>query len=378
MANLLGDSCSGLDVTFIFPDKTTVEAHRLVLCCTSSLFRRMFLSHRALSNLNASDPDEVGGKLTSKDINGGRVVGFVLVSSDRDVPYDCVYFEETLRIFLTLSEDISKNAFKNVLNFMYTGKLSLSAEADEKQTAAILDVAQTFQIDVLTDFLKSDQEVSELDLHDQWKSEFVSFNSRLFCNSSRFSDVSFCVDEHPVRAHRCVLVAHCDFMAAMLSGNFQESGQNEIPLPSVSLHGFLGFLQYLYTDDVNFERHNPIEVLKVANQFCSARLISLCEVCLEKKMETSLASTRKKSDKVGDLIELIVIAQTHNAHQLASKYLYYIAINFEEFKKKKELDCLSTDNLVLIEQQRWPPPCYLTELNAYRRTRDRESSCILM
>ena len=26
-------------------------------------------------------------------------------------------------------------------------------------------------------------------------------------------------------------------------------------------------------------------------------------------METSLASTRKKSDKVGDLIELIVIAQ---------------------------------------------------------------------
>ena len=60
---------------------------------------------------------------------------------------------------------------------------------------------------------------------------------------------------------------------------------------------------------MNFEHHNPAEVLKVANQFCSSRLVTLCEVCLEKKMETSLANSKKKSDRIGDLIDLIITAQ---------------------------------------------------------------------
>ena len=67
--------------------------------------------------------------------------------------------------------------------------------------------------------------------------------------------------------------------------------------------------------------------------------------------------------------------QTHNALQLVAKYLFFIAINFEDFQKKKELQWLSTDNLILIEQQRWPPPCYLTELEAYRKTHSEHSSC---
>lgn len=229
MAKLIGDSSSGTDVTFIFPDKSTMEAHRLVLCCMSTLFRRIFLSNTAITNLNSANPeDKIGGKLTSKDINNGRVSGLVLVSTDRDVPYDCVYFEESQTIFLTLSDDISKSALSDVLNFMYTGKLDLSAKSEDKHAMAVLDLARTFQIDILTEYFKDDQEMSEQDLLEQWKAEFVSFNNELFCNTSRFSDVSFRVEGQLVRAHLCVLVAHCDFMAAMLSGNFQESGQKEV------------------------------------------------------------------------------------------------------------------------------------------------------
>lgn len=77
----------------------------------------------------------------------------------------------------------------------------------------------------------------------------------------------------------------------------------------MSLDGFLGFLQYLYTDDVSFVHHDAIEVLKVANQFCSARLVTLCEVCLERKMESSLATSKRKSERIKDLIELVVTAQ---------------------------------------------------------------------
>lgn len=234
MAKLLDDANSGTDVTFIFSDETTIEAHRVVLCCASSLFRRIFLSYTALPNVNASKSDaKKGWKLTSKDINNGRVTGFVLVSNDRDIPYDCVHYEEKQRIFLTLREDISRSTFRGLLCFMYTGKLNVAIKTDEKLAMALLDLAQTFQVDMLAEFLEGEQEMSEINLFDQWKTDFVSFNDELFCNSPRFSDVSFRVEGQLVRAHLCVLVARCDFMAAMLSGNFQENSQHEVCYPYV-------------------------------------------------------------------------------------------------------------------------------------------------
>lgn len=378
IGKLFQNPTSGTDVTFIFNDESTLEAHRLVLCCTSSLFRRIFLSNLGLTTVHVKNPEaKLEGKFTSKDINSRRVVGLVKVSSDRDIPYDCVYRDEGQRIFLTLSEDIPKRAMNDVLSFMYTGKLDPAAITEEKRRSAVLDVAQIFQVESLTDVLKNDDVCVE-DATERWKDDFVAINGLLFFYKSRFSDVSFQVENQTVRAHLSVLISRCEFMAAMLSGNFQESDQSEIPLPSVGLDGFLGCLQFLYTDEVNFDLYDATEVLKVANQFCSTRLVSLCEVWLEKKMELSFLASKKKSDRAGELVDLILTAQTHNAFQLVSKYLYYIAINFDDFRKKKELQCLSTDNLTMIEQQRWPPPCYLTELQAYRKTRSRESSCTVM
>ena len=85
----------------------------------------------------------------------------------------------------------------------------------------------------------------------------------------------------------------------------------QIPLPSVAHGGFLGFLQYVYTDEVNLDVHDALDVLTVANQFCLPRLVSLCEVWLEKKMELSLHSSKRKSDRTGELVDLIVTAQVN-------------------------------------------------------------------
>lgn len=71
----------------------------------------------------------------------------------------------------------------------------------------------------------------------------------------------------------------------------------------------MGFLEYLYTDELNFDDHDPIEVLKVANQFCVSRLVTLCEVWLEQKMEIALWNSKKKSDRAVELVDLIVTAQ---------------------------------------------------------------------
>ena len=309
MRKLIGDTSSGTDVTFIFPDKSTMEVHRLVLCCTSTLFRRIFLSNTAITNLIAANPEaKIGGKLTSKDINNGRVTGLVLVSTDRDIPYDCVHFEESQTILLTLSDDVSKSALSEVLNFMYTGKLHLSTAAEDKHSMAVLDLARTFQIDILTEFFKDDLEMSEQDLREQWKAEFVSFNNELFCNTSRFSDVSFRVEEQLVRAHLCVLVAHCDFMAAMLSGNFQESGQKEV--------GVYNYAYYIVDNKIR-KTHSEVffpciftneDVAHVTNNF----VFSIWRYLLE--LRTNFYLTEKTTCLCVEKMEGLVV--NHQKHAL--------------------------------------------------------------
>lgn len=51
-----------------------------------------------------------------------------------------------------------------------------------------------------------------------------------------------------VPAHRAVLMARCEVMAAMFSGNYLESNSFLVPVFGISKDTFLTFLEYLYTD----------------------------------------------------------------------------------------------------------------------------------
>ena len=61
-------------------------------------------------------------------------------------------------------------------------------------------------------------------------------------------------------AHRAVLVARCDVMAAMFSGKYAEARSRVVPIHGVSSDTFLSFLEYLYTDSCcpgEFTSHTP-------------------------------------------------------------------------------------------------------------------------
>ncbi|XP_064823852.1 rho-related BTB domain-containing protein 3-like isoform X3 [Oncorhynchus masou masou] len=67
-------------------------------------------------------------------------------------------------------------------------------------------------------------------------------------NSPLYSDVIFMVQGSVLPAHRAVLVARCDVMAAMFSGKYAEARSRVVPIHGVSSDTFLSFLEYLYTD----------------------------------------------------------------------------------------------------------------------------------
>lgn len=57
-----------------------------------------------------------------------------------------------------------------------------------------------------------------------------------------------CLSGSVLPAHRAVLVARCDVMAAMFSGKYAEARSRVVPIHGVSSDTFLSFLEYLYTD----------------------------------------------------------------------------------------------------------------------------------
>lgn len=66
--------------------------------------------------------------------------------------------------------------------------------------------------------------------------------------SEFLTDPRLCHPGSVLPAHRAVLVARCDVMAAMFSGKYAEARSRVVPIHGVSSDTFLAFLEYLYTD----------------------------------------------------------------------------------------------------------------------------------
>lgn len=69
-------------------------------------------------------------------------------------------------------------------------------------------------------------------------------------------------------------------------------------------------------------------------------------------------------------IEVLTIAQLHNASQLASWCLYFMTVNYNDLcdKHSKELKEVNMTTLKYLEENRWPPVWYLKERDAYNRS----------
>ena len=62
--------------------------------------------------------------------------------------------------------------------------------------------------------------------------------------------LTFIVEDKPIFAHRCILMARCEPLERMLDGPMRESQQSEIVLKEQTHEVFLALLEYIYTDTV--------------------------------------------------------------------------------------------------------------------------------
>ncbi|CAH0393986.1 unnamed protein product [Bemisia tabaci] len=287
----------------------------------------------------------------------------------------------SVQTIITLSKLVTSQAMQHCLQFLYTGsfdtRLPVSTLQEIRQAAEFMDLAELL---VFVSNVQSHEEFLNTALKQRFKLTFRSRLNEICLGEGAFSDVLFQLDDGLFAAHRALLMARCDMMKAMFSGDFRESNAKVILFPGVKEETFEQLMTFLYTDKVSSDflyckktaavsqsRHHVLDILELANRLCLPRLVNLIEKKIVEEL-ISLSGTNE-SEIVQHCIRLLEPCKLHNADQLADWLMSYLCVNYDKLCKlsPKLLRMLHPDNQLYITEQRWPPVWYLKDYDNYEK-----------
>jgi len=272
----------------------------------------------------------------------------------------------SVQTVLTCSKLISPSALSQVLRFLYTGTVDLTSV----DIQALKQAAEFLGISDLLDFLRKPETQTDLSNNNLTVTGCQNMSEKLeeVClTSGLFSDVLFRLDDGVVGAHKAMLMARCDMMAAMFSDNFLEGSAEIVDFPGVTRFALLEIQYYLYTDKApRVTPSNCLAVLELANRLVLPRLVTL----IENKVIQAMREVIKEGDEVfQDALEILQPSQIHNAHQLAKWCFAYLGQNYNNVCRSfpKVMKSLCPENQALLNLNRWPPIWYVKDFDLYER-----------
>ena len=237
--------------------------------------------------------------------------------------------------------------------YLYTGTISL--EFSDLQRVLLL--AEILELQSLTRHLT---EIPHLgNIHQVTVTQAEQIGSQLenvISNPEEFyPDVIFELEDGRVAAHKAMLAARSDVMAAMFSENFIEGAASLVTLPGIMRSEFQAVTHFLYIDKAPpVTAHSCLLVLELANRFVLPRLISM----IERTVITSLSAELEAGAEVHlEALELLEAAQMYNAVQLAAWCFAHIGQNYATLMTNfpRVMRSLSPDNQASLNLSRWPP-----------------------
>ncbi|XP_030375324.1 rho-related BTB domain-containing protein 1 isoform X2 [Scaptodrosophila lebanonensis] len=280
----------------------------------------------------------------------------------------------TLQTIVTLKL-VSSQGLYQCLRFIYTG--TIDKECGNMQE--IKEAAEFLELPQLSLLLSKPQraEGNGSGESNPYVCHHIKESMERHCiGNDYFSDVTFQLDDGQMKAHRAVLVARCDVMRAMLSGDFREAHCNVIMFPGVTIYTFHKLLCYLYTDQIPPISADPMKclnLLELANRLCLLRLINLVECRVIEDL--TIISQKETNETVDHCLKLLEPVKLHNAHQLAEWCMSYLCVNYNIICKfsLKGLKALHLDNQDYLREHRWPPVWYLKDYDYYQRCINEEN-----
>uniref|UniRef100_A0A8C5KC46 Rho-related BTB domain containing 3 n=1 Tax=Jaculus jaculus TaxID=51337 RepID=A0A8C5KC46_JACJA len=361
--------CQCADVAFYHPDvKGAVEAHKIVLCAVSHVFMLLF---NVKSPTDIQDPSIVR---TAQD----------LFAINRDAVFPGASQEPPgnppLRV--VVKDALFCSCLSDILRFIYSGAFQWEELEDNirKKLKDSGDVSNV--IEKVKCILKTPGKINCLRNCKTYQARkplwFYSTSLKFFLNKPMLADVVFEIQGTTVPAHRAILVARCEVMAAMFNGNYMEAKSVLIPVYGVSKETFLSFLEYLYTDSCcPAGIFQAMCLLICAEMYQVSRLQHICELFIITQLQSM--PSRELAAMSLDVVDLLKKAKFHHSDCLSTWLLHFIATNYLIFSQKPEFQDLSVEERSFVEKHRWPSNVYLKQLAEYRKyIHSRKCRCLVM
>ena len=204
------------DVMFVISGGSSFEAHSIFLSAASPVFREIFLEG-ANHQLDKTLFEEIewacdAGKACSS-----------LVHSKQTCAVG--------KTVITLSPSMSSAAFFEVVPSLYKGLPDIALDTEMEFVNGVKELAEKIQSPWLSQICENvckDAAYLNPSIITFQKDETGAAMKKLFLNKDLMSDVKITVANTTLYAHRVVLTARCDVMAAMLGGAFEESSKDEV------------------------------------------------------------------------------------------------------------------------------------------------------
>ncbi|NXJ67665.1 RHBT3 protein, partial [Rostratula benghalensis] len=341
--------CQCADVAFCPEDlSTVVEAHKVILCSASHLFMLLF---------------EVKSPADTHDASLMRTAQSLFAmeaGSANGVP------PGVPPVRVVVKDAVFCSCLPDILHFIYSGALQWE-RLEEDIKKKLKDPEKTEHVlEKVKCILKTPGKLGTVkDCRSHQMKRLYSTSLRLFFNTPVLADVIFKIQGASVPAHRAVLVARCEVMAAMFNGNYLEASSILVPVYGVSKDTFLSFLEYLYTDSCcPASILQAMSLLICAEMYQVMRLQHICELYIITQLQ-SMPSRELASTSLS-IVSLLKKAKFHNSDCLSTWLLHFIATNYLIFSQKPEFQDLSVEERNFVETHRWPSNLYLKQLADYR------------
>ncbi|KAF7694960.1 kelch-like protein 22 isoform X1 [Silurus meridionalis] len=155
-------------------------------------------------------------------------------------------------------------------------------------------------------------------------------------------DVVLLVEGKPIKAHRILLAASCDYFRGMFAGGLREMQQTEIPIHGVTHTAMAKLLDFIYTSELVLDLDTVQEVLCAATLLQIQDVIGFCCEFLFSWMDDD------------NILEVEKLADAYGLKQLDEKVHSYLLKNIQTFSRtaiyrqlpaEKVLRVLSSDDL---------------------------------
>ncbi|EGG18219.1 Rab GTPase [Cavenderia fasciculata] len=362
------------DVKFVFADDRPILAHRVILCASSQVFRRLF----AMTTNSDHSPYK------PEDIEEGRVKGIKSLKSVPSSTYDDGSLSSGELVEIEVA-GFSRRIFYRFVEFLYTGLLNTSDRTDQiKDTMSIGEAFEyKFLVNACKNLLNGAEDLNP-SISTYLNDEIGERAKELFFNKKVYSDIQFVVEGKVLYAHKAFIYSRSPVVNAFVNStkDFSEKEGSTVELSDgIGYEPFKAILEYLYTSHAPIEDNDSVGILVLANRFGLSRLMTLCELYISKEIDRAVAVGIFRSQL--DIIGLYMCAKQHNSEQLTKFCLHFIASNYQPMTKRPEFKNLDPESKRVLEENQWPPVSYLEACEEYEKELEKyngtgKSNCSLM